>query len=286
MPRDAQSHISQEDTMANSMKNPDHRDAITLYARMGYASRGIVYVLVGSLAALAAFGQGGQTEGSRGALEHVLTAPFGKVLLAIMAIGLVGYAMWRTIQAVKDADHHGNGAQGLAIRAGLLASAITHTLLAFFAATLIFQFAGSSGDSGGGSQGVASWLMQQPFGRWLVGGVGLIMIGVGMAHALKGYKAKFDKHFAMPLQTQQWAYPICRFGLVTRGLVFVIVGSFFIIAAYQINPNQAGGMGEVFSTLRSQPYGQWLLAFVALGLFAFGLYSVLAAIYRRINPEM
>ncbi|MBT2774047.1 DUF1206 domain-containing protein [Halomonas sp. ISL-60] len=272
--------------MADSIKNPDHRDAITLFARMGYASRGIVYVLVGGLAALAPLGQGGQTEGSRGALERVLTAPFGNVLLGLIAVGLVGYAMWRTIQAVKDTDHHGSGAKGLAIRAGLLASAITHTLLAFFAATLIFQYAGSSGDSGGGSQGVAGWLMEQPFGRWLVGGVGLIMIGVGMSHAFKGYKAKFDKHFAMPPQTQQWAYPICRFGLVIRGLVFVIVGSFFIIAAYQIDPNEAGGMGEVFSTLRGQPYGQWLLAFVALGLFAFGLYSVLAAIYRRINPEM
>ncbi|BBI51576.1 hypothetical protein HORIV_39970 [Vreelandella olivaria] len=126
-----QRQIRQEDAMASRMKNPDHRDAITLYARMGYASRGIVYVLVGGLAALAAFGQGGQTEGSRGALERLLTAPFGNVLLGLIAVGLLGYAMWRTIQAVKDADHHGNGAKGLAIRAGLLASAITHTLLAF-----------------------------------------------------------------------------------------------------------------------------------------------------------
>ncbi len=272
--------------MANSMSNPDHRDAITLFARMGYASRGIVYVLIGGLAALAAFGQGGQTDGSRGTLERVLTAPFGKVLLGIIAVGLVGYAMWRTIQALKDVDHHGNGAKGLAIRTGLLVSAITHILLAFFAATLIFQFAGSSGDSGGGSQGIAGWLMQQPFGRWLVGGVGLVMMGVGIAHAIKGYKAKFHKHFAMPSKTQKWAYPICRFGLVIRGLVFVIVGSSFIIAAYQINPNQASGIDEVFSTLRNQPFGQWLLAFVALGLFAFGLYSILAAVYRRINPEM
>ncbi|SDN86235.1 DUF1206 domain-containing protein [Vreelandella arcis] len=271
--------------MATSSQTPDHRDAISLFARMGYAARGIVYVLVGGLAALAVFGQGGQTEGSRGALERVLTAPFGKVLLAIMAIGLVGYAMWRCIQAIKDADHHGHGAKGLAIRAGLLASAVTHTLLAFFAATLIFQFGGSSGGSGGGSQGVAGWLMQQPFGRWLVGAVGLVLIGVGIAHALKGYKAKFDKHFEMPKQTQQWAYPICRFGLAVRGLVFVIVGCFFIIAAYQFDPSEAGGIDEVFTTLRSQIYGKWLLAFVAIGLFAFGIYSLLAAVYRRVDPS-
>lgn len=272
--------------MANDMSNPDHRDAIKLFARLGYASRGIVYLLVGGLAALAAFGQGGQTEGSRGALERVLAAPFGKILLGLIALGLVGYALWRSIQAIKDADHHGTDAKGIAIRTGLMVSAVTHILLAFFAATLIFQFGGSSGGSGGGSQGMASWLMQQPFGRWLVGAVGIILIGAGIAHAFKGFKAKFHKHFAMPTQTQKWAYPICRFGLVTRGIVFVIVGSFFIIAAYQFNPNEAGGTAEVFTTLRSQIYGQWLLAIVAIGLFAFGLYSLLAAVYRRINASM
>lgn len=64
------------------------------------------------------------TEGSRGALETVLTAPFGKILLAVIALGLIGYAIWRTIQAVKDADHPGNDTKGLAIRADLMVSAV------------------------------------------------------------------------------------------------------------------------------------------------------------------
>lgn len=271
--------------MANRASALDHRDAITLFARMGYAARGVVYLLVGGLAALAVFGEGGQTEGSRGALESVLTAPFGKILLAIMTLGLIGYAMWRTIQAVKDADHHGTNAKGLAIRAGLMLSAVTHILLAFYAASLIFRLGTSSGDSGG-SAGLVSWLLQQPLGRWLVGAVGLTIIGVGIAHGLKGLKAKFDKNFAMPSQTQRWAYPVCRFGLTVRGLVFILVGSFFLIAAYHVNPGEVGGTAEVFSTLRSQVFGQWLLAFVAVGLCAFGAYSVLAAMYRRINPAV
>ena len=87
--------------MANH--TPTHRDAVKLFARMGYASRGVVYLLVGGLAALAALGQGGQTEGSRGALESVLTAPFGKIMLGIIALGLVGYAMWRTYVLRKEA---------------------------------------------------------------------------------------------------------------------------------------------------------------------------------------
>ncbi|MDN3525437.1 DUF1206 domain-containing protein [Halomonas sabkhae] len=256
-----------------------------MLARMGYASRGVVYLLVGGLAALAACGQGGQAEGSRGALQSLLGAPFGKVLLGIIALGLLSYSMWRAIQALKDADHHGKSAKGLAIRGGLLVSAVTHTLLAFYAVSLMFRLSGSAGQ-GGGSSGLVSWLLQQPLGRWLVGVIGLAIIGAGLAHVIKGVKAKFDKHFRMPSAVQVWAYPVCRFGLVVRGVVFVIVGCFFLMAAYQISPSEAGGTEEVFNTLRAQVFGQWLLGFVATGLFAFGIYSVLASIYRRINPAL
>ncbi|SNC63684.1 protein of unknown function [Marinobacter sp. es.048] len=259
----------------------DTESAITVMARLGYAARGVVYLLIGGLAAVAAFGEGGQTTGSRGALERVLTAPMGDFLLIVLAVGLIGYAMWRTIQAVQDTDHHGTDVKGAAIRVGLMVSAVTHTLLALFAVRLIFTIGGSSG---GGSEGLADWLMRQPFGRWAVAAVGVAVIGAGIAHGVKGVKAKFAKHFAMPRKTQQWAYPICRFGLITRGIAFLIVGVLFILAAYQINPEQAGGIGEVYSTFRRQPFGTWLMGLVALGLLAFGVYSLLEARYRRVDP--
>lgn len=256
-------------------------EAVTLFARMGYAARGTVYLLIGGLAALAAIGEGGQTEGSRGALERLLTAPLGDFLLALLALGLAGYALWRCIQAIGDTDHHGLGPKGLTIRAGLMVSSTTHLLLGIFALSLIFTFGGSSG---AGSKGLANWLMTQPFGRWMVAAVGIIMIGAGLAHGLKGARATFDQHFDMPLQTQRWAYPICRFGLVIRGVIFVIAGNFFVIAAYHLNPNEAGGLAEVFDAFRRQRFSNWLVGFVALGLLAFGMYSLLEAIYRRVDP--
>ncbi|MEX0740862.1 MAG: DUF1206 domain-containing protein [Pseudohongiella sp.] len=271
--------------MTNNSSAPDKEDAVAGFARWGYASRGVVYVIIGSLAALAALGQGGETTDSQGALEWILAAPLGKILLGLMALGLLGYAMWRCIQALKDTDDHGHDASGLAVRAGLLVSAITHTLLALSAANLIFNIVGPSGDSDGGSQGISAWLMQQPFGRWMVGAVGLVLIGVGFAHARKGLKTQFHRHFSMPKNVEYWAYPVCRFGLVARGVVFTMIGAFFLIAAYQFDADQAGGLSEVFNTLREQPFGPWLLGFMALGLIAFGIYSLMQAVYRTINPS-
>jgi hypothetical protein len=270
--------------MATGRTTPDHRDAIILLARAGYGARGIVYLLVGGLAALAVFGQGGQTTGSRGALQRLMLAPWGDVLLGVMVVGLLGFALWRGIQAIKDTDHHGTDAKAIVIRFALLVSAISHTMLAVFAVSLIFTLGGSSGDSGGGSVDIASWLMSQSYGRWLVAAVGVALMGAGGAHEIKAMQTQFDRHFSMPTKIKYWAYPICRFGLVIRGLVFVIVGSFFIMAAYQLDPGEAGGIAEVFNTLRSQVFGQSLLVLAAVGLFAFGIYSLLEARYRRIDP--
>lgn len=262
----------------------DQKEALEFFARAGYAARGAVYLLIGGLAVLSVFGPGGQADDSRGALQWLLSVPLGNVLLGIIGGGLLGYASWRGIQAIKDTDHHGKDTKGMVIRAGLLSSAVTHTLLAVFAFSLIFAF-DASPSGGGGSQGIADWLMERPFGRWLAGAAGLILIGAGLALFYKGWKARFDKYFDMPADTQTWAYPLCRFGLAMRGLVFAMVGGFYLIAAYQFDPQEAGGTAEVFNTLREQPFGPWLIAFVATGLFIFGVYSILESIYRRVDPS-
>lgn len=238
---------------------------------------------MGGLATLATVNQGGEATGSRGALERLLSAPAGEILLVVIALGLFGHALWRFMQCAFDADAHGRSAKGLVIRGGLLVSSITHGLLGVFALGLVFTLGQSGGQSGGGGSW-AGWLMQQPFGRWMVALVGGFLIGAGIAHVVKAYKQGFDRHFSMPANTRRWAYPICRFGLTTRGVVFLIAGLLFVVAAWQGAPDQAGGTPEVFTLLRRQAFGQWLLGIVAVGLFAFGLYSLLLAAYRRIDP--
>jgi succinate dehydrogenase hydrophobic anchor subunit len=251
-----------------------------LFARSGYAARGAVFIVIGWLALLAAIG-GGRTEDSKGALREILSQPFGEVMLGLVALGLLGYAGWRAIQAIRDTDRHGTDAKGLAIRGGLLVSAVTHVLLAVFAISLIFGISSGSG----GSQDWTAWLLRQPFGRWLVALIGAAVIGAGLAHIWKGWQAKFEQYLEMDEATRQKTSPICRFGLIARGVVYVMIGAFLVVAAWQADSDEARGLNGALQALQEQPYGWALLLVAALGLVAFGFYSVIEAVYRRIDLQ-
>lgn len=261
--------------------NKESRIGLRLLARIGYAARGVIYVIVGSFAALAALGPGGETPDSRGALVEVLNAPFGNVLLGLVAAGLVGYALWRATQALLDADEHGTDMRGLVIRAGLAVSSVTHAGLAVAAVGLIFGW--GTGGSGDSSQEWTARLMSQPWGAWLVGAAGLAIIGAGIAHGIKAWRGDFRRRFDLDEQEQRYIMPVSRFGLYARGAVFVIIGGFLIVAAVQNDPSEARGLSGALQALQDQPYGWILLGIVAVGLIAFGAYSIIESVYRRIG---
>ncbi len=260
-------------------------DKVETLARFGYATKGVVYVIVGVLAVMTAVGAGGSTEGSKGAIETIAQQPFGRILVALTALGLIGYVIWRFVQAFKDPEGKGSDAKGIIARIGYAVSGVTYAGLAFLAGRMAIS-GGSSGGSGDSSkQELTAKLMSQPFGLWLVGAVGAIVIGVGIYHFYRAYKAKFMERYKsgeMSATERRWAKRIGQFGLSARGVTFSIIGGFFIIAALQADPSQAKGLSGALDTLARQPYGPWLLGIVALGLVAYGVYCFSQARYRRI----
>ena len=114
------------------------RSGLELLARSGYAARGAVSLIVGLLALLASFGRGGgRATGSKGALQELLVQPLGDVLLAAVALGLFGFALWRALQSLLDADGLGREPKAMAVRAGQAVSAIAHAGLGVFALSLL-----------------------------------------------------------------------------------------------------------------------------------------------------
>lgn len=253
-------------------------------ARLGYASKGLVYFIVGFLAAQAAFSMGGRTTDTSGALSEIVNQPFGKFLLFLVTIGIIGYALWRIVQTILDPEHQGDkmDAKRIAQRIGYALSALGYAGLALTAVKLIM---GSGGGKSNTTEDLTAQILAQPFGQWLVGLAGSIVIGVGFSYFYQAYKAKFRRHFKLNemSQTEQiWATRLGRFGIAARGIVFVIIGIFLIQAAKLSDASQTKGLGEVLAILAQQPFSPVILALVPLGLIAYGIYSVIEARYRRI----
>lgn len=259
---------------------------LKVLARSGYAARGVVYLLVGGIAVLAAFEGGDQPDGSSGALKSLIGEPFGKTILGLIAAGLVGYSVWRSTQALFDTDRHGHDIKGLAIRGGLIASAFTHVALAYAAATLALNIGSSSSGSGNSAQQFTHWLMAKPFGAWMVGIAGITLVIVGVAHLVKAYKKGFQKWFDLDDKAMKTVTPICMFGLGARGVVWLIVGGFFLYAGFTNDPDEAGGLQDAMRSIRDQSFGQILVAIVAAGLFAFGAYSLIESYARRVTRPL
>ncbi len=255
-------------------------------ARFGYAAKGVVYAIIGVLAAQAAFrgGSSGQTTGQSGALQTIVNQPFGRILLGLVAVGLVGYAIWRLVQAIMDPEQEGTDGEGIVKRIGYAISGLVYLGLAFTSFQII---RGTGGGGGGSTQDFTARLMSQPFGQWLVGIVGVIIISIGFFQLYKGFAAKFRddlKLSEMGDAEETWATRAGRIGLAARGVVYGVIGGLLIQAAVQANPQQAGGLGEALSTLARQPYGPWILGLVALGLVAYGAYAALVlARFRKIE---
>ena len=231
-----------------------------------------------------AIGTMGNTGGSKSALAHLMNQPFGWVLVGALALGLLFFACWRLIESATDADGCGSDAKGLALRAAHGLSGVIYLGLAASAAAMALGYSSGSGSEGQATRDWTAWLMSQPFGRWLVAGVGLSVAGAGIAFAVKGFRGDVMDKLSVPSGQRDWASALGRIGFAARGLVFIGIGGFLIVAAWQARSSAARGLGGALEALREQPYGSALLALTAGGLAAFGAFGLVQARYRRVRP--
>lgn len=254
-------------------------------ARFGYAAKGAVYAVVGVVSAWGAFEAGNQTTGSRGALETILQQPFGQVLLGIVALGLFGYAVWRFVEAILDAENKGAGWKGIGIRILYAVVGFVYLSLAYSAAQMIFGANNKAGNDVKAAEEWTAMLLSQPLGQFLVAAIGFGIIGFGVYQFYKTYTKKFLEKLKtdeMSKDMQKTATWLGQIGLTARGIVFSIIGIFLVQAAIAYNPDQAAGLSGALRSLEQQPFGPFILGVVALGLIAYGVYMYVLAYYRRI----
>ena len=252
--------------------------------RLGYGVRGLIYITMGLLAVQAALGKGGGLASQQDAIAAIGKQPAGLILLWVVLIGLVSYALWGVVRAVLDPLHKGHDLKGLLLRAGFLVSAFGYAILVL--PTYRYITGGSQTANGSQTQKFFTSIMAMPWGRLAIGILGLAVLAGGLYQVYLGLKAGFDRQFqiyALTPDEVKLATDVGRFGTAARGVVLAIVGGLIGLAAYRANPGQPIGMDTALATLLHQPYGIWLLGIVAVGLVAFGVYSLLSAAWFRLK---
>jgi len=201
--------------------------------------------------------------------------------------GLLAFAGWRLVQAIRDVDHHGSKLKGLLIRAGLLAGGLVNGALAFFALGLLISGHRSSGSSAGGeTRDLLAHLLSWDHSNVVVYLVALIPLGVGIAHIIKGWKASFEKYFEADEDVMRYVRPVARFGLMARGVVFIEIALLLAISGSRYQATDPPGMKEALDALQNLPLGSLILMVMALGLIAFSVYSLSEGAWRKINMNV
>lgn len=251
-------------------------DSVRRLARLGLAGRGLLYGTVAVLAVNVA--RGSHREADRqGALRAIGANPIGRLALVAVAFGFGGYALWRLIEATVRPGDKKLGGRVAAAAKGLLYAA-------FFATTLSYAVTRHGHSANDQQRDWTGRVLGWPAGRWLVAAVGLAVVAGGLYNVWRAVSGKYRKHLKENElgDMAPWAAVIAVAGLLARGVAFSLVGFFLVQAAVTYDPDKSQGLDGALRKLAGAPYGRPLLVVVAVGLAAFGVWSLVEARYRRV----
>ena len=255
--------------MSNKKKN---------FARLGMAAKGAVYSLIGVLTALAAFGQGGQQTGGKGALQYLAQQSYGQILLVILGLGLLGYVFWRMYQVFANPKGFDDDAKGYGKRVAFFISGLIYAGFSFYAFKLAF------GSSSGSSGGMMGSLMSGSNGDTIA-----IIVGIGMAikaiyDLYRAYSNKFREEVeeaGMDRKAQKTLINAGKVGHTARGAVIGLM-AYLTLRSGLSSGNKISTTTDAFSYIQNE-FGSVVLGIVAIGFVAYGVYMFIKAKYPAIS---
>lgn len=252
------------------------RQALEGLSKLGIAARGLVWLVLSLLAGRVALGGSAEAD-QTGALRTLSGTPFGGVLLAVLAVGFLGYAVALVRQAVVRDD--------TADRLKAAGKAVLYVLAAVPAARLAVGGGGGSGGGGGQDpQPVTARLLQAPFGRVLVGLAALVVLGVGVWLAVRAVRRTHEdriRTWGLSAGVEPVVQAVGVVGHLGRALVVLVLGAFVGLAALRADPSEAKGLDAALQVLAGEPHGPLVLGAVVLGALAYALWSFAEAVLHR-----
>jgi Domain of Unknown Function (DUF1206) len=252
--------------------------------RAGFLARGITYGVIGILALALALGAGtmGAAPSQQGALALIARSSLGRVGLVVISGGLLAYALWKLGQGIRGRGPEGGGGRDIKDRVANVGGGLVYL---GFSAVAIRALTGSAGNGSSEPKHAAAGVLSWPGGQLLVGiaGGGVLAISVYQAYdGIRGGFADESKTERMGVEERRVFMLLGHVGLAARALVFALVGYFLLRTAIEFNAGKAVGVDGALARLHQQPFGPWLVGFVAAGLLTFAAFSLLEGRYRRL----
>ena len=263
------------------MKRSPKRSVFGGIARMGLFAKGVVYLLFGGLVCYAALGRARVTD-EQGAMSSLFRLPFGKVLLAALALGLLAYCLWRLNELIFNPEQH----EGFwSARAKPLLSALVYGSLAVEALRMIVGY-GRAGEGEGETREQAALVMSLPLGHWLLVAFGAILVVSSGSELWQNATGKKDPEARPPNESmRRWYKRLTRLGEIARGMIGLVGGAYLIAGGFHRSPGEVRGSRGALEKIAEQPFGRWLLLLTALGLVFYGMVQLMEAWYRRSNAR-
>lgn len=262
------------------------RSWIEPVARIGYLAKGSVYLMIGIMSMLFATGQRSRPADFSTVLVKVFSEPFGRLLLALLTIGLLGYGLWCFVQAALDTEHKGTGFLGIVIRVLYAGIGFVYLAIAWTAVKLLTRTANIPQGDQPERQLTARVFAISSTTRWIAIAAGLGFMGFCIFEIRRLYVDGIEilKPKGRKELIDELAMRIGQIGIVARSVLFAIIGVFLAWSGITFDPNKVLGISGALTELDRQPYGNYLLIATSLGLAAYGIYMLLLAWRRRIDP--
>lgn len=250
--------------------------------RLGMASAGFLYFVIGFLAIELALGAGGKAADRTGAFRTLAGEWWGTFLLILVAVGFAGYALWRfAVAALGEKLEESGDELSVWKRLWYVARGLFYAFLCYTTVQLLVGAHSGSSNEKDQTAAILDW----PAGRWLVGGLGIGLIAWGIGSAYRGLTKKFkdDLHTErMSARTERWVTRAGVLGYLARAVVYALIGIFLVRAAWQYDPDEAVGVDGALQKLAQQTFGPLLLGVVAAGIIAYGILYFVRAAYREV----
>jgi hypothetical protein len=258
-------------------------------ARFGFFAKGVVYCLLGILTSLAVIGLGGGKADTNFLFGTLLKKPIsGKIALAVIALGMIAHAIFRLIQGFLDPEKRGKSYKALATRVGLSASGFAYLALSTNVIQLIFEISKYSGDNNFTTRSWVSKLLIKPWGQYLIGTIALVFFGRALWKIIKAFRLKVEKKIDDEKIEGRYTYFIdftAKFGYISRGIIFGVIGYFFIRAAVKSNPGEVKDTIGAYNVLEAAMPGGWLLGLISAGLVGYGVFMIIKSFIGRFELD-